>query len=183
MINGLKFPAVLLAAALAGAPAAYAATGAGMGTGAAGPQSSTTKPAEPAGPQPGRPAGTALAMVDQTRHGAEPPRTQGDVTYISGGVGKDSVRAMREIEHGYNLRLMFAVKRSGEYLADVRVKLMDAKGKTVLDAVSDGPYFFAKVPPGRYQVVAVNEGNSITRSVDVSPRSAVSQPFYWSSAS
>ncbi|HXP74752.1 MAG TPA: carboxypeptidase-like regulatory domain-containing protein [Stellaceae bacterium] len=126
---------------------------------------------------------TVNAIEYQARQGLEPPRTQGDVTYLSGGVGSDSVQAMREIERAYNLRLMFAVEGSGEYLADVRVKLVDARGRTVLDAVSDGPYFFARVPPGRYQVVAENEGNAITRSVDVSPGGAVSQSFYWRSAS
>ena len=126
---------------------------------------------------------TVNAIEYQTRQGVELPRTQGEVTYVSGGVGSDSVQAMREIERGYNLRLMFAVEGSGEYLADVRVKLVDAKGRTVLDAVSDGPYFFAKVPPGRYQVVAETEGDAKTRAVDISPGGAVSQSFYWRSAS
>ena len=126
---------------------------------------------------------TVNAIEYQAREGVEPPRTQGDVTYVSGGVGSDSIQAMREIERGYNLRLMFAIAGSGEYLADVRVKLVDAKGRTVLDAVSDGPYFFAKVPPGRYQVVAETEGDAKTRSVDISPSGAVSQSFYWRSAS
>ena len=105
------------------------------------------------------------------------------MTYISGGVGNESVQAMRAMERGYNLRLMFAIAGSGEYLADVRVKLVDPKGRTVLDAVSEGPYFFAKVPPGRYQVVAETEGDAKTRAVDISPGGAVSQSFYWRSAS
>lgn len=126
---------------------------------------------------------TVNAIESQARQGVEPPRTQGDVTYVSGGVGSDSIQAMRQIEHGYNLRLMFAEQGSGKYLADVRVKLVDPEGRTLLDAVSSGPYFFAKVRPGRYQVVAENAGNAITRSVDVSPSGAVSQSFYWRSAS
>lgn len=126
---------------------------------------------------------TVNAIENQARQGVEPPRTQGDVTYTSGGVGSDSVQAMHEIERAYNLRLMFAIEGSGEYLADVRVKLVDARGRTVLDAVSDGPYFFAKVPPGRYQVVAETEGDAKTRSVDISSGGAVSQSFYWRSAS
>ncbi|MGO8865083.1 MAG: carboxypeptidase-like regulatory domain-containing protein [Alphaproteobacteria bacterium] len=126
---------------------------------------------------------TVNAIEYQARQALEPPRTQGDVTYLSGGVGSDSVQAMREVERAYNLRLMFAVAGSGEYLANVRVKLVDASGRTVLDVVSDGPYFFAKVPPGRYQVVAETEGGAKTRSVDISTGGAVSQSFYWRSAS
>ena len=126
---------------------------------------------------------TVNAIEYQTRQGVDLPRTQGDVTYISGGVGNESVQAMRAMERGYNLRLMFAIAGSGEYLANVRVKLVDPKGRTVLDAVSEGPYFFAKVPPGRYQVVAETEGDAKTRAVDISPGGAVSQSFYWRSAS
>jgi hypothetical protein len=122
------------------------------------------------------------AVENQNRLALTEPRTQGDVSYVSGGVGSDSALAMRQIEGGYNLRLLFAVQGSGEYLADVRVKLVDHKGHTVLDAVSDGPYFFAKLRPGRYQVVADNGGTVISRSVDVGEH-AVSQSFYWRSAS
>jgi hypothetical protein len=121
------------------------------------------------------------AVENQVRLARVESHTQGDVSYVSGGVGSDSALAMRQIEGGYNLRLLFAVRGSGEYLADVRVKLVDRKGNTVLDAVSDGPYFFAKLRPGRYQVVAGNGGTTISRSVDVGAH-AVFQSFYWHSA-
>ena len=121
------------------------------------------------------------AIENQDRLALVGPQTQGDVSYVSGGVGSDSVLAMRQIEGGYNLRLLFAVQGSGEYLANVRVKLVDRKGNTVLDAVSDGPYFFAKLRPGRYQVVVDNGGTVISRTVDVGQH-AVSQSFYWRSA-
>ncbi len=122
------------------------------------------------------------AVETQDRLALVGPMTQGGVSYISGGVGSDSVRAMRQVEGAYNLRLLFAVQGSGEYLANVRVKLLDHKGNTVLDAMSDGPYFYAKVPPGHYQVVADNGGTVISRAVDVGQH-AVSQSFYWRSAS
>ena len=122
------------------------------------------------------------AIENQNRLALMEPRTQGDVSYVSGGVGGDSAQAMQQIKSGYNLRLLFAVQGSGDFLANVRVKLVDQKGNTVLDAVSDGPYFFAKVRPGRYQVVADNGGTVISRSVDVGEH-AVSESFYWRSAS
>ena len=57
------------------------------------------------------------------------------------------------------MRLMFALAGSGEYLADVTVKLVDAYGDTVLDAVSDGPLFYARVPPGRYRITVASAGS------------------------
>ena len=122
------------------------------------------------------------AVENQNRLALMEPRRQGDVSYVGGGVGSDSAQAMRQIKGGYNLRLLFAMQGSGDYLANVRVKLVDQKRNTVLDAVSDGPYFFAKVRPGSYQVVADNGGMVISRSVDVGEH-AVSQSFYWRSAS
>lgn len=161
MTKGIKFSAALLAAALAGATVAYAATS-----------------TETSGN-----SGAMAAQANMNALGISAPRTQGDVTFISGGVGQDSIRAMHAMAHKYDLRLMFAVKGSGEYLANVRVKLESPKGKTIVDAMSEGPYFYAKVPPGKYQVVAESEGRTMTRSVDITHGRAVSQPFYWSAAS
>jgi len=121
------------------------------------------------------------AVQGQMRQAMQPGREDG-VTYVSGGVGKEAVQAMHEIAPNYNLRLMFAVAGSGEYLANVHVKVMGPKGRTVLDTVSEGPYFFAKVPPGRYQVVADAQGTPISRSIDVGQDGSVAQSFYWHAA-
>ncbi len=118
------------------------------------------------------------AVQEQARAAAEPGR-QGDIAYTSGGVGDEGLAHMRAIESGYNLRLLFAVKGSGEYLANVHVRLVDKSGNTVLDTVSQGPYFFANVRPGRYRVVAESEGRPIRRTVDVGGTGAVSRALYW----
>lgn len=115
-------------------------------------------------------------------YAAEPtprPRTEGSVKYVSGGVGVDEVQALRSIQHEYNLRLLFLVQGSGEFLADVKVKILDAKGKVVLDAVSDGPRFLAKLVPGTYRIIAESEGKQIVKSVKILPKSSASQSFAW----
>jgi len=63
------------------------------------------------------------------------PQTQGDVTFVSGGVGEDEHKALRAIQGQYNLHLTFAVKGSGEYASGVKVKIEDAKGHTFLDTI------------------------------------------------
>ncbi len=128
--------------------------------------------AEPAAPAPVSPPPTA--GVD-----APNPQTQGGITFIVGGVGDQNRDAMRHMESRYNLRLMFAEKQTGQYLADIGVTLSDAHGKTVLDTTADGPLFFAHVPPGRYKVSVTSSGQTLTRSVDVGAEGAVSQSFYW----
>lgn len=95
------------------------------------------------------------------------PQTQGDVTYISGGVGEHERQAMRAIQGQYNLQLVFAVKGTGAYVAGSKVKIADVKGRTLLEAVSNGPDFFAKLKPGNYMVTAERNGHVLRDKVAV----------------
>lgn len=106
-------------------------------------------------------------------------KTEGGITFISGGVGMAEREALKNVEGDYNLRLLFATQGTGEFIADVKVTIRDSKGNVVLDAVSDGPSFFAKLPPGSYKVTADNKGEPQTRSVVVSSKRPVKQAFYW----
>ncbi len=80
------------------------------------------------------------------------------VAYVSGGVGDDETRALAAERHAYSLWLTTAVRRSGAYLSDVLVRIREAdSGLLVLDARMDGPWLFAALPPGRYEVEAVRQ--------------------------
>jgi hypothetical protein len=107
-------------------------------------------------------------------------KTAGNISYVSGGVGVSDRQALEQVKSKFNLRLLFAYTKSGEFLADIPVKIVDGAGKSVLDAVSAGPYFYAKLPPGRYRVSADNEGQVQTKSVTVPSSGAASEAFYWS---
>jgi hypothetical protein len=123
----------------------------------------------------------AILCITVTVWAQEPvlqPRTEGGVTFISGGVGMEEREALKKVEGDYNLRLLFA-SRGGELVADVKVTILDATGKTVLETVSGGPRFLAKLEPGRYRITAVNNGTPITRTVRISPKRAASQAFHW----
>lgn len=126
----------------------------------------------------------AVLLMGLPALGQQPlqPRTMGGVTYVSGGIGAEEREAMKAMEGSYNLRLLFVARDSGEYLWGVKVQLLDGAGKTLLSAVSDGPYFLAKVDPGRYTIVAEDEGRAIRKSVDIAPGRAVSEQFTWPSA-
>jgi hypothetical protein len=107
------------------------------------------------------------------------PQRQGDISFVSGGSSEDDRATLQGMAANYNMRLMFAVRPSGEYLADIAVTLVDASGKTVLDTVANGPLFYAAIPPGRYRVTVANDGQSQTRSIDVAANGVISQSFYW----
>ena len=98
------------------------------------------------------------------------PRTQNNTTFISGGVGKDEAQLADAISrYGYNVQLVFA-EQTGAFLADVDLHITDAAGKTVLDTVSEGPMFLAKLPPGQYRVAAQANGAGPDRDSGREPR-------------
>lgn len=108
-------------------------------------------------------------------------RQWGEVSYITGGIGSDEAGAFRAAAAQYNLRLTLSAE-SGEFFANVKVSLLDAQGNSVVDAVSDGPYLFFKVPPGKYQVRADNQGQVQTRNVVVRAKSGSELYLRWKAA-
>ena len=95
-------------------------------------------------------------------------REAGGLSYVSGGVGEESLDRMKVLVTDFNLKLVLALN-TGDYLSDVRVAIADSKGKTLVDTSSEGPWFLAKLPPGTYQIVATYAGTEVKRQVTVGP--------------
>jgi len=108
------------------------------------------------------------------------PQTQqqGDVSFVSGGVGLDESRALLSAASQWPLSLRFTAG-SGEYLADVHVTITDAHGTSVLDTTSRGPYMLVKVPPGRYSVSVSHAGIAKTSAVTVAANGTARATFAW----
>ena len=105
-------------------------------------------------------------------------QTAGSVTYVSGGVGTESIDRLNALAADFNVKLVFAMT-SGEYVSGVRVAIADAKGTTLLEATSDGPWFLAKLPNGNYQVIATLAGKALKRPVSVGPGKIRTVDFRW----
>ncbi len=86
------------------------------------------------------------------------------VSWLSGGVTEEERNSMRDSAAGYNLQVVVAMEGSGAYRADVPVAVEDSHGDPVLSVVTDGPWLFASVPPGRYRV---RTGDGQESAVDV----------------
>ncbi|CAG9270589.1 carboxypeptidase-like regulatory domain-containing protein [Paraburkholderia unamae] len=103
---------------------------------------------------------------------------QGDVSFVSGGVGLDESKALLGAQHDWPLSLRFT-QRSGEYVADVRVQITDSHGASVLDTTSRGPYMLVKVRPGRYNVHVSHAGVDKTSAVTVGSNGSARASFIW----
>lgn len=107
------------------------------------------------------------------------PQTQGEVTFVSGGVGGDERNAMQALRADYNLSLLFSVQGSGEYLSEVKVSITDKNGNTFLDTVSDGPMLLASLKPGHYTVTAEVDGQVAHKKATVVGNKRTSLSFIW----
>lgn len=107
--------------------------------------------------------------------------TQGNISYVSGGVGEDEAAAMKSAAPGYPLELQFVQKATprDEFLADVKVRIMDRSKNVVLDAVSNGPYFLAKLPAGTYQIEADHSGVMKRQTVAIRAGKHQRSVFVW----
>jgi hypothetical protein len=92
----------------------------------------------------------------------------GEIEFITGGVGEREREALTNMENAYTLFVSMALE-TGAYVADVRVRLRNERGQTVLETTTRGPFLLADVPAGRYQVEATTASGERTErsTVDV----------------
>ncbi|RKF29790.1 carboxypeptidase-like regulatory domain-containing protein [Paraburkholderia fungorum] len=103
---------------------------------------------------------------------------KGGISFVSGGVGLDESTALRHAESQWPLSLRFTGPGS-DFLADVRVRIVDAHDGDVLSATSRGPYMLVKLRPGRYTVHAQYESHEQTQAVTVPAKGTAKAAFYW----
>lgn len=101
-------------------------------------------------------ATNGVAQSDRSA-GAPEMKKQGEISYVSGGVGDEEQKRLEEVARGFNLKITFAGS-SGAYGGGSRVEIRDRTGSTVIDAESRGPLFYAQLPPGSYTVTATGAG-------------------------
>ncbi|MBS0437714.1 MAG: hypothetical protein JSR75_22965 [Proteobacteria bacterium] len=86
------------------------------------------------------------------------------VAYVSGGVGDDEQALLHGQRRDYSFWLTTAVCKTGAHLAGVLVRIRDAdSGLLVLETRMDGPWLFAKLPLGRYEIEATRQDLALGR--------------------
>ena len=123
----------------------------------------------------------ATAFADAASSSLPAAKTQGDISYLSGGVGKQEAKAFEHVESHYPLSLEFVqhAKPRDEFLANVDVTIKNRSGKTELQTVSDGPFLLAKMPAGNYTIAAEESGKTERRHVTVATGKPEHLVFVW----
>lgn len=107
----------------------------------------------------------------------------GNVTYVTGGIGEDEASAMKAAARQFPLEILLVENRSDStsraYSADNEIAVLDAHGNVVLYTSSDGPYLLVDLPPGHYTVVAEDQGRYQKKNATVSPGAHQQIVFQW----
>ncbi|MDO9151927.1 MAG: hypothetical protein Q7U33_11150 [Methylotenera sp.] len=109
------------------------------------------------------------------------PVTVGEITYLSGGIGRSESVAMRQNAKNYPLEIVF-VEKAGtleEYLSEVRLQIQDANKNDLLEIATQGPYFLANLPQGKYLVSAEYHGEVKTQWVTINKKKHSKLVFWW----
>jgi hypothetical protein len=97
------------------------------------------------------------------------PKEDGDVRFVSGGVGQQERRELLEQKGDYDLRVTVAREADGAYLAGVDIALESDDSETVLDTKMLGPIFLAELPGDAYVLTATLAGwTTERRRIDLS---------------
>jgi len=97
-----------------------------------------------------------------------PSKTQGDTTFITGGIGSDESSAMFAAAKKWSLLIeMSEIDGSGRgvWIAGIDIRVQNAKQQSILETVCDGPLMLLNAPPGQYTVEASYQGKLLKRNV------------------
>ena len=109
-----------------------------------------------------------------------------EVCYVSGGISGDEVSQFKARAKEYLLEIVFVQKadtednnRIEEYLAEVQLQIKDSKGNVVVNAATEGPFFLADLPLGKYQIIADHDGVVKQNVVKITAKKHQRIVFLW----
>jgi hypothetical protein len=111
-------------------------------------------------------------------------KTQGSISFITGGIGSDQSNAMFAAAKNWSVLIeMSQIDGSGRgaWIAGINVRILDSKQKTVLEAVSDGPLILLNAPAGQYEIEASYQGKVLKRSLTIKDKENQRVALFWRS--
>jgi hypothetical protein len=111
-------------------------------------------------------------------------KTQGSISFITGGIGSDQSNAMFAAAKNWSVLIeMSQIDGSGRgaWIAGINVRILDSKQKTVLETVSDGPLILLNAPAGQYEIEASYQGKVLKRSLTIKDKENQRVALFWRS--
>ena len=108
-----------------------------------------------------------IPLIDTEHEG----RSSDDVTYVTGGVGKDERAAIEATKSDYNLYVLSA-RAHGEFVGDTRstiTRTLADETEEMLN-VESGPLLYVRLPQGNYTLMAQLGEQSKTQKFTVSAK-------------
>ncbi|MCW5623964.1 MAG: hypothetical protein KIT73_04500 [Burkholderiales bacterium] len=121
-----------------------------------------------------------VAFADEAALGIKIYRQSG-ISYVTGGNG-DEAKAFEQIAKRYPVQIVFTVAGQHVDLDGVKVVVRDGKGDSVVEARSRGPLFYVNTPSGRWTFEAEFDGETITKTKDLTGRRYLVLDFDFKSA-
>ncbi|MGC1817218.1 MAG: hypothetical protein WA900_06135 [Casimicrobiaceae bacterium] len=121
-------------------------------------------------------AGAARAMS------VPKPVTRGEATFVNGGIGQTEADAIRHMAPKWPVEMTFAKRQHGrdDFVAGVKLRVIGAGGRTVVDVRNGGPLLLLKLPDGHYTARADYDGHVKTQRIDIAAGHRDSVGFLWS---
>lgn len=111
-----------------------------------------------------------------------PSKTQGAITFITGGIGSDESNAMFAAAKKWSLLIeMSEIDGSGRgvWISGIDIRVLNAKQQSILETICDGPLMLLNVPPGQYTVEASYQGKLLKRSVVLKEGDPQKLSLFW----
>lgn len=102
---------------------------------------------------------------------------QGEIYYLTGGIGDEETSAIESEKSDYNLHIMNADKQ-GHFAGYPHIVIKDMHQNELVDA-DGGPLFYAKLPKGRYVVEGSSNDQVQKKVVTISENKPTRLHFTW----
>lgn len=106
-------------------------------------------------------------------------RTPEGIVYMEGGIGADEVDVLMAQRASYSLSIRVAAARSGAFLPDAHLRIVDATGAVRFDQQMHAPWLLIDLPPGRYVIEAVHEGDVRLGGATLTPHGHRDEVLYF----
>ena len=109
-------------------------------------------------------AAAAIPAVAAVRMPSE--QYDGSVGYVTGGGSRAQARMFERqmYKHPLAIEVLQRAPRGSEFAPDAVVRIADAHGRTMLDAMAGGPFMLVDLPPGSYTVSATLRGRTLKQA-------------------